>query len=421
MKFMNKLRADDLAKHSAIVFAAMMVVNVCNMVFQMVMGRVLPEAEFTLLAAFLGVLVIMQRPLATLRTGLSYYSSLLCQDGNAGDIKRLVRKWLLVSGGPALLLCLASLLLCDSLANFFHLQRREPVLIAGAILPALFWTPVLSGAAQGFQKFGLGAVSIIVGAGFRLLLGGGFVLFLYPACGWAMLGHGLGMYACMAVLCVGLWFSLRGTSVSGKPLPSIHNYLVQSFFVLAAHAVLMNADVIFVKHYAPSDTQFAFAATLGRMVVFLPGAIVMAMFPKVASRGNLSNAQRRVFLRSLSYTALFVFATVVGCVALPGLLLRILFGITDASLYLKQMVGVMAGIMGLSALLNVVIQFLLAQHRFAGLSGVVLMAIIYYIGSHYCTSAWHVVAWSGATNLGALIWAGSIALRYVGKSGEGNT
>lgn len=418
MRFFWKLRADDLFTHSAIVFIAMMIVHICNMVFQMAVGRVLPHEEYALLAAFLGVLTIIQRPLATFRTGLSYYSSLLYQDGRIGDVKRLLRKWILVAGGPALLACLAMLLLSRQIAAFLHLQRIEPVLIAGAVMPALFLIPIFGGVIQGLQGFTLSSFSSITGAVVRLFLGAGFVWFLYPACGWAMLGHGLGLYAGLGVTVLGLAVMLRANASTGAPLPSMRSYLFQSFCIQAAYAVLMTADVVFVKHYVPDDTEFAYAATLGRMVVFLPGAIVMAMFPKVTSRGTLTKAQRRVFLRSMGYTALFVFAVAAVCFTLPGLLVRILFGIVEVSNHLRLMVGLMAVVMGISALLNVVIQFLMAQHRFAGLSGVVLMALIYYISSRFCHETWHVVAWAGGTNVVALLWTGFIALRHTGRFDE---
>ena len=54
-----RLWAGDLLRHTGILFSGMMVVHVCNLVFQMAVGRVLPQAEYALLAAFLGALAIL--------------------------------------------------------------------------------------------------------------------------------------------------------------------------------------------------------------------------------------------------------------------------------------------------------------------------------------------------------------------------
>ena len=412
MSLLSKIKSDDLLRHSAILFSAMMVVHVCNVVFQMAVGRALPQEEYALLAAFLGVLAIIQRPLSTLATGVSHYSSLLEQDGRIGDVKRLLRKWVLLAGIPAVVLGMAVVGFNGPLSGFLHLERVAPVVIAGAVLPALFLVPVLGGAGQGLQLFGWGSAATIFGALVRLGLGAGFVWFLYPACGWAMLGHGLGIYASLAVLLVGLFLVLRGRVKSTESLPSMRFYLLQSFFIQASYAVLMTADVVLIKHYLPEDTEFAYAATLGRMVVFLPGAIVAAMFPKVASRGTTTKGQRAVFFQSFGYTAGFVAVAVVGCFAFSGLLARILFGIADAADSLKWMIGLMALVMGFSALLNVVVQFLVAQRRFVPAFSVIGFAVLYLIGALWFHAAsWQVVGVAGLCNAAALLVGLAAVLR----------
>jgi len=196
---------------------------------------------------------------------------------------------------------------------------------------------------------------------------------------------------------------LRGQKKTEASLPSMRIYLFQSFFVLAAYAVLMTADVVLVKHYLPDATEFAYAATLGRMVIFLPGAIVTAMFPKVASRGTTTREQFAVFLRSFSYTAIFVVVALVGCFVFSGLFARILFGIADASRELRWMIGWMALVMGFSALLNVVVQFLMAQRRFISAFPIIGFAGLYGVGSWlFHESVGQVIFVAAVCNAGAL-------------------
>ena len=403
MRIWAKLKADDLLFHSAILFVSMLAVHVCNVLFQMVVGRVLPESEYALLAAFLGALTIIQRPLSTLRTAVCHYGSLLEQESRRGDIKRLLRKWLLLTSMPAVAVGLAVILFSEILAGYFHLDRTAPVIVAGALFPALCWLPVMGGATQGLQMFVWSSVAAFVGALIRLLLGAGFTMVLYDACGWAMLGHGLGIYVTVGVLFTGLWLALHGRETSKIPLPSMRFYLFKSFCVLAAYAILLTADVVLVKHFLPHDFEFAKAATLGRMVVMLPGAVVAAMFPKVTSKGTLSRRQKTLFMRSFGYTAVFVVVSVAACFLWPGLLARIMFGIVDASPYLKQMIGAMAVVMAVNALLNVVVQFLLAQRRFKSCMAVVVFASVYIAAVQLLhTNAWQITVIAGVCNLGAL-------------------
>lgn len=411
-KLLSKVKdlfQDDLLRHTGILFSGMMVVHVCNLLYQMAVIRTLSGAEYTLLAAFLGVLAIVSYPLSTLTTGLGHYSSLLRQDGRTGDISRLLWKWMLISGLPSVLLGAAVILCAGPVAGFMHLDRTAPVVIAGAVLPAMFWLPVLTGAAQGLQLFGWCSASSIVGALLKLLLGAGLVWFLYPACGWAMLGHSAGVYVSAGVLVLGLFLVLRGGAKSAAKLPSLRFYLLQSFFVLTSFAILMNADVVLVKHYLPDETGFAVAATLGRIVPFLSATIATAMFPKVASSGAATEAHRRIFFRSFGFTLLFVVAAAAGCFLFPRFLLHLL-GVQDVTAPMAFLARLMTLAMSSSALLNITVQFLLAQRRFREAAVVVPAGLLYLLSAFFFHETGTQIALaSGVFNSVALL-AGLIAV-----------
>lgn len=409
------LFADDLLRHTAVLFAGMMVIHVCNLVYQMAISRVLPQDEYALLAAFLGVLSIISYPLSTLTTGLSHYSSLLQQSGRTGDVKRLLRKWLLLAGVPGFLLGAAAILFNGWVAGFLHLDRAAPVIIAGTVLPAMFWLPALTGAAQGLQLFGWNSASGISGAVLKLLLGAGLVWLWYPACGWAMTGYSAGVYMSAVVLAAGLFLGLRNSVETPAALPSMRFYLLQSLLVQIAFAVLMNADVILVKHYLPQNTEFAYAATLGRIVAFLPMAVAIAMFPKVSSAGGTTVEHRKIFFRSFGFTGLCVAAAVVVCLVMPRLLLFILFGIRVASDSMIFLTRLMSCAMAASALLNIIIQFLLAQRRFKETAVTVAASLFYLFSVHFFHgSAGQIAVLSNLFNTIALV-AGVYQVFRTGK------
>lgn len=380
---LQALRQDELIRHTAILFFGMMVVHVSNLAFQMLVSRRLPEVEYALLAAFLAALGIISYPLVGLTTGLGHYCSLLHQEKRTGDIRRLLWKWLGLTGAPALVFSLLAVIYHQPVAAFLYLDRAAPVIIAGAVLPAVFWFPVLTGAAQGLQMFGWNTASAILGALLKFMLGAGLVWLWYPACGWAMAGHSAGIYLSTGVLLFGLWLVLRRHAAGTDPLPSLRLYLGKSFIVQMSFAALMNADVILVKHFLPDDVAFPYAATLGRIVAFMPMAIAFAMFPKVSSSGVYSQAHRSIFLRSFLYTALCVAGAALVCLVFPALVLRVLFGIRDASAALIDLARMMTVAMSACALLNVTVQFLLAQRRFAGLVMTVFSCLLYLASARW--------------------------------------
>ena len=123
MRSWEKIKNDDLIKHSSLLFVSMMAVHGCNVIFQMAVGRVLPKQEYALLAAFLGALMIIQRPLTTLRTAICHYGSLLVREERKGDVKRLLRKWMLLTGIPCVIAGGLVIVFSSPIAAFFHLVR----------------------------------------------------------------------------------------------------------------------------------------------------------------------------------------------------------------------------------------------------------------------------------------------------------
>jgi O-antigen/teichoic acid export membrane protein len=371
----------------------------------MIMGRVLSQSEYALLASFFAILAIVQRPVATMANGFSHYSSLLVTDKRIGDVKGLLQKWVFIVGIPAVLLCLGALLFEQEIVRYFHLSRSTPIFVASAIIPVIAILPIFNGVGQGLQLFGWVALSSIGGALTRLLFGAVLVLLIFPASSWAILGHGIGVYVSLIIIIVGIFIRTRKEQSSNSKLPSLRLYLLQNFVSQAAYVILMTADVVIAAHYVPMDKEFAYAATLGRIVVFLPSAIVAAMFPKVSSRGTLNKDQKSVFLNSFGLTTISVICSVFGCFVFSDPLARLLFGITEISDHLNQMIIMMALVMGVSALLNIMMSFLIAQQRFKETYIVVVFALFYLTGSTlYHENSMQIVIIAGLCNAAALIF-----------------
>jgi hypothetical protein len=174
-------------------------------------------------------------------------------------------------------------------------------------------------------------------------------------------------------------------------------------FQLAA-GLLMTGDVIFVKHYFPKDQYFAFAATLGRTVAFMALAVATAMFPKVVSEGTFTQKHRRLYLRSQLYTSAFIGISLVFCLLIPRLLLKILFDLSDPSENILLLTRLMGVAMAFTTLLNINISLLLAQRRFVLLLSVLGSAIFYGVGVwFYHETTLQIVLISIFTNLVAFV------------------
>lgn len=244
---------------------------------------------------------------------------------------------------------------------------------------------------RGLQRFGWISLSSIIGALGRVSLGTFFVLCLFPACGWALAGHTGGMYCSAGLTVIVLFNILRKMKDDGSKLPSLRLYLFQSFLIQISMAVLMTGDMVMIKHYLPAETDFAYAATLGRMVAFLAASVVAAMFPKVSSSGTFTREHRGLYIRSLGYTMFFVAVAVFMCNFFPEFLLRVLFRLVEPSDHVISLTRWMSWAMAATTFLNINVSLLLAQRRFRMASVVIICALIYLGGVHFYHGSAHTI------------------------------
>lgn len=296
---------EHLFRHSLVMILATGIGHLGNYVYHVIAGRMLSENEYGLLMALFGAIHVILLPMGALRIALSRAVA----NGEQKDATaRLFRLWsrrlLAASVGLAGL----ALLLAPRVRAGLGFDRLAPVMLA-ACIPALNLFLMLTGAGlQGLQRFSLLALRGGVLFGVRALLVGLCLGLGFRAAGWALLAHLLGMAAALALSLWGLRTHLRvsaaGTDPKALPPPPVSRNALTALPVLAAFAVLMSVDVLLVRTWFPADVsgRFAQAATLGRMILWLPLPIAAAMFPKVVRSGAGSSQHRKTALQAVALT-----------------------------------------------------------------------------------------------------------------------
>jgi len=200
------------------------------------------------------------------------------------------------------------------------------LMMVGVIAFVFLYTPILGGALQGSRRFGWFVSSGIGVASSRLLM-------LLPVL-WF---HGsvamvLGVVA--ASYGVGLVISmipLRGnrTVPSSKSLPAsrdIQRYFWGVLLGQAALFILIFADVILSPRLFEGETLAAYgkAATLSRIVFFLPMPIITAMFPRAVTSGN-----PKIILAPLLATLALTVPAALFITGVPALPMQVMYGTTN--------------------------------------------------------------------------------------------
>jgi hypothetical protein len=226
----------------------------------------------------------------------------------------LLRRWTRILSTCSLIGLTLILLPLPLWQRGLSLQRSAPILLT-AFVPVLHLFLLLTGAGlQGLQCFPALALREGILFGARALLVGACLALGFRAAGWALLAHLLGMGIALGF---SIWALRRNLSPhpasTGYRPPELLGDAYRAFPVLAAFAILMSLDIVLVCHWFPADLSdsYAQAATLGRMILWLPLPIASAMFPKVVREGSTSSSHRQTARLALVYTGILTLGVLI--------------------------------------------------------------------------------------------------------------
>lgn len=357
----KRVKNDTLLRDSAVIFAASMIVNVLNYVFQLYIGRALGPADYGVFAAVSSLLYIVSVPSAAISTSVTKFVARFFGRKETGKIKFLffrgMKKTLMLGVVGFLVICLVS----APISSFLNIVPVSPVIILGLIFFVSIVSPVPSGTLSGIQRFReLGAVHV-GSALIKLALG---VALVWAGLGvdGALLAVFLGSAAGFGLSVIFIRDILKADGVRFDK-NGIMSYSFPVFFSLLLINVMGNIDVVLVKHYFPEAAagHYAAAALLAKIVFFASGAVTGVMFAKVAESDASSVKTRKMLYDSMLYVGAISFAAVVVYFVAPYFVVSMLFGAGYSEAV--PLVGLFGLAMGFFALTSVLVNYNLAVRK----------------------------------------------------------
>jgi len=378
---LNKFKnLDHFSKNIILVFAGTSLANFLNLMYQLLIAHKLSASDFAAFNSLLSIYMLIAAPLGTLQIAVTKYTSEFNARNQVAKIRFFLSDLLKKSSILAI-----STFLIFWFASFYIINiLKIPSLLSGGILALLLastcFAPVFSGGVQGLELFGwLTSASVIAGI-LKLFLTFIFILLGYNIAGalGALLASsliGLAIYS----LPLRRFISTRATRENIK-YKEILIYLFPVAISNFCFIALVSFDMVLVKYFfTPSDSGlYSLAQMVGKIFLFLPGAISTVMFPKTSGLNAKNMDTASTLKRSLLYILGLCICAALIYNLFPSFILKVLTGkVYPQSLFLGRLFGIS---MSFFTLLYILISYFLSINDLRFIKYLVLFTGFQFLG-----------------------------------------
>lgn len=248
--------------------------NVLSYGLSLAGARLLHPTEYGVLVALLAVTIVASVPALALQAVVA----VRVVRAPAADRDLVAARSLGLGLAAGAVLVVAGLLAAPLLERFLRLSGPGAAMWVAVAVGAITVLGVLQGIAQGRQDFHRLAAILVGYAGARLAGG---------AAGLLLTGTVTGTLAGVAAgIVVG---ATAGWVLTGRPRPARGGWRAGELLVasqaLAGLYLLTNLDPVLARHYLPAAEAglYGAGAVLAKAAFFLPQAVVLVLFPRLAS------------------------------------------------------------------------------------------------------------------------------------------
>jgi O-antigen/teichoic acid export membrane protein len=309
MSFKNKfvlLIRSQLINASSGMFIANILGGVLGYVYQIVIAQMLSSSDYGLLSAILAIWGIIIVPLASYamilsRTYAAFYAHL-----NMVAVTYLYRKSCFQLFVTSLVFIAIFVFAASQLQIYLKSSSLLPILFFGVLVITTIFSTANTALLQGVQNFRWVALNVLIGQSGKLIFG---VFFIYL--GWAASGA---LIAIALTMVLTILLNIRIVKTYLQPFNIAKNFewkdslgtILPVFIANLAFAIMSQFDMILVKAYfnAEEAGSYAVASVFGKTVMYLPGALVLALYPMVAKNEALERSSFSLLLQSLLITVI---------------------------------------------------------------------------------------------------------------------
>jgi len=327
-KNMKQLSSSRLLRAGFGLTISNMAVGVLGYAYQVLMGRMLSLTDFALFSAIMALFMIVSSPFGAMYMVISRRVSSLRALNELSELRILYlhsHGYILLGG----ILLLGMLIpLAGEVQEYLRSASALPVWLFAVFLIFSAFSFVNNAFFQGMQRFGWLAGVGILNSIFKIILSGLLIILGFKVIG-AIAGA---LIAAAATWFVGMWVTY--SKLPAAAIISANNRAFEMKSVLpvliasVAFAAMTQLDMVLVNWYFPPDQAglYAAASVLGKAVLYLPGGLVLALYPMVAENHAKERSSANILLQAVAATLAVCGAAAVVYWMLGGWLINLLYG-----------------------------------------------------------------------------------------------
>ncbi|GAG67035.1 unnamed protein product [marine sediment metagenome] len=382
-RLIEKILGRKFTKELVLLFIAINIVNFSNYIYTLMMARMLGPAEFSLFASLISIFIILSSLISTIQTVTTKYISNFFAEKDYKSISNFFfgsfKKITLI----CLILFLFFILTSKQIALFLNAASPIPIIILGSMVSISIFVSISRGTLQGIQNFSHLSLNLIIDSILRLVIGILLVYLGFKNSG-AIGSSSISGFIAILISFIPLSFIFKNRNNKQDIKQDInflevYKYTAPVLIASICLFILISFDLVLVKHFFNElkAGQYSAAATMGKIVIFIPGAIGLVMFPKVAEYHKKNLDSIDILKKSLFITLILCGGVTICYFLFPNFLIRVMFGkVYENGAYLIKFFGVA---MTFFALSNILILYNLSIEKFKFISPTIFFTILQII------------------------------------------
>ena len=310
----NKISKIMLSLGSEKIFKAGFLLSLANIfggalgyLYQIVMGNLMSPSDYAVFSASMALVTFFLSPVGAFTMSISRKVSMLCAKKNIESLNSFYKTINLFLLGTSILIVLIGIFESNRINLYLKSDSQASGLYVIFILVSTIFVANNMAFFQGLQKFMLLSIFGLLGIIFKTIGSSSFLVLGFGLNG-ALFGILLSSLTIYLIGYINLrralprlsYFSFRGFYISWNSVKSVAPIVMANVgFVAMTQLDMFLVNLFFLPEIAG---DYAVASILGKAILYLPGGLVLVMYPMVAENHALGKESASILFKVLCMT-----------------------------------------------------------------------------------------------------------------------